>query len=301
VDDRPVIQLDILPTALAAAGVEVQSDWKMEGVNLLPYLSGEKKETPHEALYWRFGQQLAIRRGDWKLVKGAGAGVNRSGANVSATTQGAHLFNLASDPGEKTDLAEKEPQTVESLAAAWNRWNAGNIAPKWLPRRRNAAANVADAAPAKGPWKSGDAIRGKEAPAVAGHGFTIAAEIDGSAPNGVIVAQGGKANGYALFVHEGKLAFAMRLDGKLSVVTAANALDAGVRRVGAKLDADGKLTLTVGEQVVGEGKLSGILGSQPQEGLTIGNDGRGAVGEYEAPNAFTGKVTNATVTILQGN
>ena len=36
VDDRPVIQLDILPTALAAAGVEIKPEWKLDGVNLLP-------------------------------------------------------------------------------------------------------------------------------------------------------------------------------------------------------------------------------------------------------------------------
>ena len=73
VDDRPVIQLDILPTALAAAGVEIKPEWKLDGVNLLPYLNGQKSGVPHEALYWRFGQQMAIRMGDWKLVKGVGS------------------------------------------------------------------------------------------------------------------------------------------------------------------------------------------------------------------------------------
>ena len=46
VDDRPVIQLDVQPTVLAAAGVEAKSDWKLDGVNLLPYLTGEKKDAP---------------------------------------------------------------------------------------------------------------------------------------------------------------------------------------------------------------------------------------------------------------
>ena len=39
--DQPIIQLDILPTALAAAGVEVKADWKLDGVNLLPFLEGK--------------------------------------------------------------------------------------------------------------------------------------------------------------------------------------------------------------------------------------------------------------------
>src|SRR5204863_4875933 len=65
----PMIQLDILPTALAAAGVDVKPDWHLDGINLLPHLTGQKSEVPHDTLYWRFGQQMAIRRGDWKLVK----------------------------------------------------------------------------------------------------------------------------------------------------------------------------------------------------------------------------------------
>ena len=43
IDARPVIQLDVLPTALAAAGVEPKADWKLDGVNLLPYLSGKQQ------------------------------------------------------------------------------------------------------------------------------------------------------------------------------------------------------------------------------------------------------------------
>ncbi len=64
VDDRPVIQLDILPTALAAVGIDIKPEWKLDGVNLLPYLTGARSGLPHEALYWRFGGQMAIRKGD---------------------------------------------------------------------------------------------------------------------------------------------------------------------------------------------------------------------------------------------
>ena len=66
--DHPIIQLDILPTALAAAGGKVDPAWKLDGVDLLPYLTGKNTGKPHETLYWRFGEQWAIRHGDWKLV-----------------------------------------------------------------------------------------------------------------------------------------------------------------------------------------------------------------------------------------
>jgi arylsulfatase A-like enzyme len=52
--DQPVIQLDIHPTALAAAGAAIGADAKLDGVDLLPYLTGKKAGPPHETLYWRF-------------------------------------------------------------------------------------------------------------------------------------------------------------------------------------------------------------------------------------------------------
>ncbi len=307
VDDRPVIQLDILPTALAAVGVEPQADWKLEGVNLLPYIKGEKTEPPHEALFWRFGQQIAVRKGDWKLVKAPGGGADPRGGSAPATTKGAELYNLKQDLGEKTNLAEKEPEKVKELAAAWDEWNKDNIAPKWGPgtgpvaprRAKAAAAAVTSATPAtseKGPWKKGDALEGAQAPKVAGHGFTVSAQIDGASPQGVILAQGGPGNGYALFVQDGKLAFALRAKRELTMVTASQALEAGPREVAAKVGADGHITLTVDGQSVAEGKAAGLIPREPVEGLTVGNDGRAAVGEYTAPNEFNGKVEKATVT-----
>src|SRR5207253_2836501 len=64
----PVIQLDIFPTALAAAGIEKPADLKLDGVNILPYLRNEAKGLPHSHLFWRTGggDQFAVRQGDWK-------------------------------------------------------------------------------------------------------------------------------------------------------------------------------------------------------------------------------------------
>jgi len=138
IEDRPVIQLDIYPTALAAAGVTAPSDWRLDGVNLLPYLTGENTAAPHEALYWRFGQQIAVRSGDWKLVKGAGLEGVTGDQRQRASTAGAQLFNLAQDIGETTNLAEREPAKFQQLAAAWDHWNQDNVDAKWFPERAQA-------------------------------------------------------------------------------------------------------------------------------------------------------------------
>src|SRR5262249_25996028 len=122
---QPVVQLDIAPAALAAAGVEVKPEWKLEGVNLLPYLGGEKPAAPHEALYWRFGQQMAIRKGNWKLVRYDLAAEGGSGVSP------VKLYNLADDIGEKTDLSAEHPEKVKELQADWDKWNTANVAPLW--------------------------------------------------------------------------------------------------------------------------------------------------------------------------
>ena len=54
---------------MALASVKVKPEWKLDGVDLLPYLYGEKTGAPHDALYWRLGPQMAIRMGDYKLVR----------------------------------------------------------------------------------------------------------------------------------------------------------------------------------------------------------------------------------------
>jgi arylsulfatase A-like enzyme len=135
--DQPVIQIDILPTALAAAGSELPPDAKIEGVNLLPYLSGDNNDAPHDALYWRFGQQMAVRQGDWKLVR---YDPNVDGQRGAPTEP--KLYNLAHDVGEKKDLVADEPERAQALQAAWDKWNESNVPARWGDgrggRRRNA-------------------------------------------------------------------------------------------------------------------------------------------------------------------
>lgn len=118
--DQPIIQLDILPTALAAARAVGTSKAPLDGVNLLPYLTGENKDAPHANLYWRFGEQIALRQGDWKLLKVRGDKAPR-------------LYNLKDDIGEQHDLAAAQPEKVQKLQAEWDAWDKTLVAPKWIP------------------------------------------------------------------------------------------------------------------------------------------------------------------------
>jgi arylsulfatase A-like enzyme len=120
--DHPVISLDVLPTALAAAGVEVKLKKPLDGVDLLPYLAGKREGRPHETLYWRRGENLAIRHGDWKLLR------QRGGKPM--------LFDLGKDFREQTDLAGKEPEKVKQLLGMWEEWSGQLKEPRWRGGRR---------------------------------------------------------------------------------------------------------------------------------------------------------------------
>lgn len=134
VNDNPVIQLDIHPTALAAAGVDTDPAWKLDGVNLLPFVTGENKTAPHDTLYWRFGEQMALRQGDWKIVKARdmeGEALGKPGV------EGAALYNLKDDIGEKNNLAATQPERFKTLTEAWNAWNGTLAEPKWKSATRS--------------------------------------------------------------------------------------------------------------------------------------------------------------------
>src|SRR5262249_31687653 len=55
----------------------IEPDWKLDGVDLMPYLTGKVKDPPHPVLYWRVGEQWAVPQGDFKLLaSGVGGGEN---------------------------------------------------------------------------------------------------------------------------------------------------------------------------------------------------------------------------------
>ncbi|MGD9646848.1 MAG: sulfatase [Pirellulales bacterium] len=126
--DEPVIQLDVLPTALAAAGVtaEIPPEQALDGVDLLPYLEGKNEAAPHEVLYWRMGDQMAIRRGDWKLVRYDTAADGRAPGITPSK-----LYNLAEDIGESRDLADAKPELASELNALWQTWSSQMSEPLW--------------------------------------------------------------------------------------------------------------------------------------------------------------------------
>ncbi len=115
--DFPVVNLDLLPTIITAAGGTIDPAWKLDGVDLMPYLTGANKDRPHETLYWRFGPQWAVRHGDMKLV------VSKGGSGKP------ELYNIADDFAESKDLAATQPGKAKELQAIYDTWNAEQAEP----------------------------------------------------------------------------------------------------------------------------------------------------------------------------
>ncbi|MCB1089362.1 MAG: sulfatase-like hydrolase/transferase, partial [Verrucomicrobiae bacterium] len=65
--DHPVISLDVAATAAALAGLP--EDPRLDGVNLVPFLTGKRQGSPHETLFWRWASQASALEMPYKLVK----------------------------------------------------------------------------------------------------------------------------------------------------------------------------------------------------------------------------------------
>ncbi|MBM3965275.1 MAG: sulfatase [Planctomycetes bacterium] len=124
----PVMNLDVLPTCMAALGKPVESNESIDGVDIVPFLRGDDPRRPHTTMYWRFGEQWAVRHGDWKLV------VSKGGSGSP------ELYNLAEDVGERNNLSSKETDRVLELQKLFDTWNGQQAEPtvKDEPAKPNA-------------------------------------------------------------------------------------------------------------------------------------------------------------------
>lgn len=117
---KMVMGFDVHATALAAAGVTVSEGEPLDGVDLLPFVTGQIEVAPHDRLFWRSGRQHAVRLEDWKLV------------HFPPASDSDLLFNLADDIGEQHDLAATRPEKLKELQAAYALWDGQMMAPQWI-------------------------------------------------------------------------------------------------------------------------------------------------------------------------
>lgn len=123
--DYPVSALDVAAT-FVELGEGDTSGHPLEGVNLIPYVSGEKEDAPHEAiLRMRDGVNWAVRTPTAKLLMPR--------AYIASGEPGVpELYDMVNDPYETTNLIDERPELRAELAKLWNEWNADNIANRYM-------------------------------------------------------------------------------------------------------------------------------------------------------------------------
>ena len=126
--DSPVHHFDIYATAAAAAGAPLPGDRTMDGVDLLPFVTGEASGVPHRALFWRSGTSQTALVDGWKL-------------NVSDPPGRTWLFDMRVDPTEQHDLSAERPDKLAELQAALAKSNADQAPPAW-PSQASFPVNI---------------------------------------------------------------------------------------------------------------------------------------------------------------
>jgi len=115
--DPMMISLDIMPTCLAAAGAKEEDLNNLDGVNLLPFIRGEKAKPPHQNLYWHKLWFSAMRDGPWKLIY--------------VQDYGYALYNLDEDLPESKNLIKSEKRRAEEMIGKLNAWKSELEKPRW--------------------------------------------------------------------------------------------------------------------------------------------------------------------------
>jgi arylsulfatase A-like enzyme len=115
--DDPVISLDVAATVVSAVGLEKPDE--LDGINLLPRLSGKEKLLPKRSLFWRFWNQSAVRSGSWKYI--------------CLTDGREQLYDLSTDEQEKVNRIAQHPEKAKALRAEIEEW-AAQLQPAGLKR-----------------------------------------------------------------------------------------------------------------------------------------------------------------------
>lgn len=125
--DKPVSSLDIFATSKAITSPEITPKNKLHGVNLIPFLKGEKKHSPHSNLFWRNNfmqnenelrtEASAVRSEKFKFIKNK---------QVDA------LYNLKKEISEQTNLKDQEKEMYDSLKNEYKRWSKTLMDPVFL-------------------------------------------------------------------------------------------------------------------------------------------------------------------------
>jgi arylsulfatase A-like enzyme len=283
-EKQPGHLIDLMATCVDLAGAEYPKQFAgneitpMEGESLLPAFDG--RQLKPRSIFWEHEGNRAMRDGEWKLV-------------AKYPTGKWELYDIDADRTEMHDLSSAEPTRTESMIKQWEAWaHRAQVLPwPWKPQYGSAAASQPAAMDFE--LKPGSNLK-DDAPYLVNRGIAIEAKVT-TGGEGVIVAQGGSSQGYSLYVKAGHVVFAIRRDKQLTEITSKDAAPAGPYTLSAVLARDGSMSLSINGGRAVAGKVDGLLTTMPVDGLQVGRDLGGAVGDYKSPLPFTGEIEGVSI------
>ena len=251
---------------------------------MVPFFNGEGN-TDDRVLCFDHFESSAIRKGDWKLVRGNNRYKNRTW----------ELYNLAEDRCETNNLIDSHAAKAEELEAEWLQWaKRVKVSPYYSHVEENPAkVRKKLKKDAQGFYilKHGDQVAREYAPKFAQKSIEIKLSITrGKEKSGVLISHGGNHCGYSLYLVDGRPVFSCRLEGALHTIRATKILTKERASLSAELLHDGRVFLKIDGKVEGRGKLPGLFNSHPQDPLEVGNDSQSTVVAYDSSSRFKGRL-----------
>jgi arylsulfatase A-like enzyme len=315
--------VDIVPTIYECLGIEPPEavhghvQHPLEGRSFAASLHDANAKSKKTQFYSMLGTR-AIWHNGWKAASVTPAAPS---AWAHFASQRWELFDTEHDPTECHDLAEQEPERLQELIALW--WTeagARNALP--LESRDALGILMVERPQLSKPrnryayYPGGAEIPESVAPNIRNRSYAVSAEvtIDTAEAEGVLMAQGARFGGHALYIKDGKLRYVYNWVGEFEQIvesirgipTGRCVLSASFERAGTGMPTEGLLTLRFDEETVGEAKIKTQPGkfSLAGEGLNVGKEGAEPVtDDYPggSPWGFTGGTIHRVIFDVAGD
>ncbi|NIP94471.1 MAG: hypothetical protein GWO24_13910 [Akkermansiaceae bacterium] len=247
----------------------------MEGISLRPAFDG-RDLVRDKPIYFEHEGNRAVRDGKWKLVaKGVGGKWE--------------LYDMEKDRTEMHDLTGEHPEVVSKMATQYEQWaNERGVVPfgSWNRNKKKRKAGTSKKTAFE--LKADASLPAEDSPAIANRVFEVTARVSGLPAEGVIAAQGGSSLGWSLYTEGNRLNFVTRNHGRIQRASATLPKGAG-HTLQARVLKDGIVLLAAGKTLAGI-DCAPFITDHPIDGLQVGRDEGGLVGDYRSENRFTGLV-----------
>ncbi|MBT7404590.1 MAG: arylsulfatase, partial [Opitutae bacterium] len=284
-EHQPAHLIDLMATCVELADANYPDEVKgkkivpLQGVSLGPAFYGKKLKRKNP-IFWEHEGNRAIRIENWKLVA--------KGSNGEW-----ELYDLEADRSELNNLSKTHPERASQMAEKWEAWAIEANAKPWPWNR-----NKKNFGSKKKTFNlDANANLTKElSPMIRKKSFEVEVHIEKQG-EGILVAQGGDTHGWVLFVRDNFAHFSLSLGGKIETIKANKKITEREGKIVASLNPNGIVELFAGQRKLGSGKVSSLVKEMPIDGLQVGRDEGGTVGDYKDAFDFNGKIKKVRIKI----